>query len=97
MKTLQDVINILKKHETDIKSRYKIKSLKIFGSYADERQTSASDIDLIVEFHVVPTFIELVKMEDELSQLLGVKVDLLTEESISPFIRPHLRTVEVMK
>ncbi|RKX53660.1 MAG: nucleotidyltransferase, partial [Thermotoga sp.] len=71
--------------------------LKIFGSYVERKQTETSDIDLIVEFYEVPTLIELVRIEEELTELLGVKVDLLTEESISPFIRPYIKEIEVIR
>jgi len=64
-------------------SKYKIKEIKIFGSYAKGEQKETSDIDIIVDFEEIPTFIEFVKIQEELESLLGVKVDLLTEESIS--------------
>ncbi len=67
-----------------------------FGSYAEGNQTEKSDLDMIVEFSETPTLIELVRIEEELSELLGVKVDLLTEESISPFIKPYIKEVEVI-
>ena len=97
MKTLQEIIRILNDHRTELESKYKIKSLKIFGSYVERKQTETSDIDLIVEFYEVPTLIELVRIEEELTELLGVKVDLLTEESISPFIRPYIKEIEVIR
>jgi predicted nucleotidyltransferase len=46
-----------------------------------------------VDFEEIPTFIEFVKIQEELKNLLGVKVDLLTEESISPFIKPFIKHV----
>jgi len=97
MKTLQEIIRILNDHRTELESKYKIKSLKIFGSYVERKQTETSDIDLIVEFYEVPTLIELVRIEEELTELLGVKVDLLTKESISPFIRPYIKEIEVIR
>ncbi len=97
MKTLQEIIRILNDHRTELESKYKIKSLKIFGSYVERKQTETSDIDLIVEFYEVPTLIELVRIEEELTELLGVKVDLLTKESISPFISPYIKEIEVIR
>lgn len=95
VKSLKEVIKILTQHRQELKNKYKIKSLKIFGSYAENMQTEKSDIDLIVEFYEVPTLIELIKFEEELSKFIGVKVDLLTEESISPFMKPHIKEVKV--
>ena len=54
---------------------------------------SFSDVDIIVDFEEVPTFIEFMKIQEELEKILGVKVDLLTEESISPFIRPYIKKI----
>lgn len=90
---LEEVIKILSEHKGELRKKYKIKEIKIFGSYVKGEQKETSDIDLIVDFEETPTFIELVKIEEELEKVLGVKVDLLTEESISPFIKPYIREV----
>ncbi len=51
--------------------------MKIFGSYARGEQKESSDIDIIVEFEETPTFIEFVRIEEDLEKLLGLAVDLL--------------------
>ena len=94
-KTLEDILAILGRYKAELRKKYHIRKLLIFGSYAESRQTPQSDLDLIAEFDRVPTLLELVHIEQALSHLLGVQVDLLTEESISPFIRPYITTVEV--
>ncbi|QTA38231.1 nucleotidyltransferase family protein [Thermosipho ferrireducens] len=96
VKSLEEIIQILIQHREYLEEKYRIKSLKIFGSYAEGKQTEKSDIDLIVDFYEVPTLIEFVRIEEELSKILGVKVDLLTEKSISPFIKPYIKEVEVI-
>jgi len=58
----------------------------IFGSYARGEERPESDIDVIVEFSERKSLLELVKIERELSETLGIKVDLLTEKSISPYL-----------
>ena len=58
----------------------------IFGSYARGEEKPESDIDILVEFSETKGLLTLVRIERELSELLGVKVDLLTEESISPYL-----------
>ncbi|WP_269850075.1 nucleotidyltransferase family protein [Methanosarcina horonobensis] len=55
----------------------------IFGSYARGEEKPESDIDILVEFSETKGLLTLVRIERELSELLGVKVDLLTEASIS--------------
>lgn len=59
----------------------------VFGSYVRGEQTRKSDIDVMVEFSKAKSLLELVRMERELSEVLGIKVDLLTARSISPYIR----------
>ena len=58
----------------------------IFGSYARGEERADSDIDVIVEFSERKSLLELVKIERELYEALGIKVDLLTEKSISPYL-----------
>jgi hypothetical protein len=58
----------------------------IFGSYARREERPESDIDVIVEFSERKSLLEMVKIERELSETLGIKVDLLTEKSISPYL-----------
>ncbi|BAI80035.1 conserved hypothetical protein [Deferribacter desulfuricans SSM1] len=50
MKTLEDIKQLLKKHKKEIKERFGVKNLYIFGSYVRGEQTPDSDIDILVEF-----------------------------------------------
>jgi len=58
----------------------------IFGSYARGEEKLESDIDILAEFSEIKGLLTLTRIERELSELLGVKVDLLTEESISSYL-----------
>ena len=62
----------------------------IFGSMARGESTPESDLDLLVRFKRRKSLLALVRLERELSEALGRKVDLLTEASISPFIRQRV-------
>ena len=50
----------------------------IFGSFARGDNKKGSDIDILVEFKEAPSLLTLIKLENELSEILGVKVDLVT-------------------
>jgi len=63
----------------------------IFGSYVRGEETPQSDIDVIVEFKTRKSLLEIVGIEQELSEALGVKVDLLTEKSISPYLIDRIK------
>ncbi len=93
MRSLQEVVEILNRHKDELRKKYKIKRIRIFGSYAEGTQRKSSDIDVIVDFEELPTFIEFMRIQEELEKLLNVKVDLLTEEEISPFIKPYIKEV----
>ena len=65
----------------------KIVALAVFGSFANGTATEDSDLDLLVRFEGRVSLLDLVRVERELSELLGQKVDLVTEGSLSPYIR----------
>ena len=50
----------------------------IFGSFARGDNKKGSDIDILVEFKKAPSLLTLIKLENDLSEILGVKVDLVT-------------------
>lgn len=62
----------------------------IFGSMARGTAKKKSDIDLIVRFSKRKSLLALVRLERNLSEALGRKVDLLTEASISPYMRARV-------
>ncbi|MGI6339253.1 MAG: nucleotidyltransferase family protein [Bacteroidales bacterium] len=76
--TQQDVKNIILNHLKD----YQPVSVGIFGSFARGESTEKSDIDILVKFKVAPSLLTLIKLENELSDLLGIKVDLITTGAI---------------
>ena len=61
---------------------YDPEKVGVFGSYARSEQDSDSDIDILVKFKETKSLLELVKIENELSEKLGIKVDLVTEGAI---------------
>ncbi|RMD67429.1 nucleotidyltransferase [Candidatus Parcubacteria bacterium] len=67
--------------------QYQVASLKVFGSVARGEEREDSDIDLLVQFVRPVSLLTLVRLERELSALIGRKVDLVTEQAISPYIR----------
>ena len=90
MKTLSEIKEILRKHKKELKERYKVKSIAIFGSYARGEQTEESDIDIMVEFYE-PIGLKIVDLKDYLESILNVKVDLITKNSIqNPYIKKSI-------
>ena len=71
---------------TRILEGYGVKKISIFGSYARGEERGASDVDLLVEFSERKSLFDIVGIEQELSEALGIKVDLLTEKFVSPYL-----------
>jgi len=70
--------------------RHGIKKILVFGSYARNEATSNSDLDLIVEFPEGSSLLDHIGIEFELSETLKMKIDLLSQNGISPYIKDKI-------
>lgn len=77
---------ILRKELPQLKARFHIQSLGIFGSYVQGTAGKQSDLDVLVEFAREPGLFEFINCENYLSARLGVKVDLVMKETLKPRI-----------
>jgi len=75
-----------------ILEKYHVKTIGIFGSYARGAQSPGSDLDVLVNFKERKSLLTLVRIERELSESIGVKVDLLTEQSVSPYLIDRIKS-----
>ncbi len=63
----------------------------LFGSYARSENDLDSDIDILVELdYSRPIGLEFVKMQLDLQEIFNRKIDLVTEKSLSKYIRPNI-------
>jgi hypothetical protein len=81
--TLQNILQILRRHKPELQRKYPISRLGVFGSYARGEATEKSDIDIAVEFSA-PMGLNFVAMADELEELLGIKTDVVPKRAIKP-------------
>lgn len=86
MKTRQDILTILSGLLPDLRERYAVRSLSLFGSAARDEMTDTSDVDLLVEFESVPTLFEFAGLQFELADRLETSVDLVMRASLKPDI-----------
>jgi len=77
-------INILRTKYSFIKRKYYIKSMHIFGSVARGDNNFNSDVDILVAFTKTPSFFKLINMQNYISDILQVKVDLVIEDALKP-------------
>jgi predicted nucleotidyltransferase len=66
--------------------RYDVRSLGVFGSYVRGEADPQSDLDVLVEFANPPSLFQFVRLQNELSDLLGVRVDLVMKSALKPVI-----------
>ena len=85
-KTLEKIKQGLREQKPDLVAKYKIKEIGIFGSYACSQQQPESDLDILVDFDEFLSLLEFVGLEQELSESLGVKVDLVMKSGLKPRI-----------
>lgn len=81
-----EIIERLRPAMPDLLARHGVTGLSLFGSRSRGGAHSASDVDLLVEFNRAPGFFQFVALEDELGQLLGLKVDLVMRSALRPRI-----------
>lgn len=86
MKSVSQLKRILKLHEAELKDRYDVKTLGIFGSYVRRESMRKSDCDILIEFSKTPGLLRYIELEEYLSNLLGVKVDLVMRSALKPNI-----------
>nr|BAL58406.1 hypothetical conserved protein [Candidatus Acetothermum autotrophicum] len=95
IETKENIFNILHEHREQIRA-LGVYRLGLFGSFARDEQDASSDVDILVEFapgqKKFDNFIQLAFLLEELFQR---RVELVTPESLSPYIRPYiLREIE---
>jgi predicted nucleotidyltransferase len=81
-----------RKQIREIVSAHHARNARVFGSVAAGTDTEASDLDILIDFEKKVDLLELVGLEQELSELLGIKVDLITLRSVSPSLRSYIES-----
>lgn len=85
-----DLVQIKKKILPVLKQAGVTRS-SIFGSYARGDQIKGSDIDILVEMPKGRSLLDLIGLEIELKKAVGMKVDLLTYNSINPLLKDYIQ------
>ena len=85
-----DIIYILRRRDREIKELFQVKRIGLFVSFARGEENESSDVDIMVEFEQ-PTFDNFMKLAFFLEDLLGRRVELVTPDSLSPYIAPYVK------
>jgi len=92
METFEQIKSTLAEHKEELRQKYKIKEIGIFGSYVRGEQKKQSDIDILVEFEETAdlSLLDFIGIENYLSDVLGIKVDLVENHTLKPRIGKHV-------
>ena len=91
MAQAQDFVLILQAHLPELQQTYGIRTLGVFGSFVRGEQQPTSDLDILVEFDERPlSLFQFIELENRLSDLLGVHVDLVEKATLKPAIGRHI-------
>jgi predicted nucleotidyltransferase len=75
-----------------VTERINPKMVGVFGSYARGEQLADSDLDILIDFDTNVNLLDLIGLEQELSEQLGIKVDLVTLRSVNASLKPYIET-----
>ena len=90
VRTKEEIFTLLREYQPELR-RLGVRRWGVFGSFVRNISTDHSDVDLLVEFDPgEKTFDHFMQLAFLLEDVLGRKVDLLTTESLSPHIGPHI-------
>jgi uncharacterized protein len=84
------VLEILDKNEKDLKGKYHVKKIGIFGSVARNEASATSDVDILVEFEQPVDFFEFIDLKEHLEKLLGRRVDLVTVKALKAQLKERI-------
>ena len=80
----------IKEKITPLLNKYDVAYAGVFGSFARGEENAHSDVDIVIKFKGPATFDNYLKLDNAIRSTLGKDVDLLTENSINRFLRPHI-------
>jgi predicted nucleotidyltransferase len=90
MKPLHEIVVERRGEILGIAERHGATNVRLFGSVARIESDEGSDLDILVEMEPGRSLLDLIALQQELEQTLGVDVDVLTTASLSPYLRANV-------
>jgi predicted nucleotidyltransferase len=81
-----DITRIIAESREQLRSEFGVVEIGVFGSVVRGEQGATSDIDVLVEFDRPIGFVRFMRLEERLTDLLGMPVDLVTKKALKPHI-----------
>jgi len=87
MTTLDEIKKTIDEHRLELREKYKISEIGVFGSYVRGEQKEKSDVDVLVVFDEPISLLDLAGAENYISDLVGTKVDLVPKKDVRPELK----------
>ena len=89
-KDLKKILTTLRSLKPYLSKTYNVKEIEVFGSFIRKEQRINSDLDILVTFSKTPGLLEFIRLENDLSDTLGIKVDLVMKDSLKPELKKYI-------
>ena len=86
----QSIVQTLKEHKPTLAERFGVTDLALFGSFARNQETEESDLDILVNFDGPATSKSFFGVQFYIEDLLGCRVDLVTQKALRAELRPQI-------
>ena len=86
----EEFISTLRQHLPELRERFGVETLGVFGSYVRGEEQEDSDLDMLVEFSRTTNLFDFVELKLHLSDVLGVEVDLVMKKALKPNIGKNI-------
>lgn len=87
----EEVLDLLRDHKATLAQRFGVAELSLFGSFARDQATDQSDVDILVRFDGPSTSRRFFGAQFYIEDLLGRRVDLVTEKALRTELRPYVK------
>ena len=86
----EDILTKLKNLKKEIKTKYKVKTIGLFGSYVINKQKDTSDIDFLVEFEDNADLFHFIGLSHYLEEIFSTKVDVISKPSLKEDLKQRI-------
>jgi len=90
MKSIEDLKAIIKSQKAYIHEKYDVSTIGVFGSFVRGEEDIDSDVDILIELSNPIGLIEYIKLEEYLSDLLKIKIDLVLKDGLKPALKDKI-------
>ena len=90
MNSLEELKSKLAEQKEELRRRYRVKQIGLFGSFVRGEASEGSDVDLLVDFDKPIGLFRFQELEEYLGGILGIKVDLVSRKALKPHIGKHI-------